>query len=89
MRRQPSGREGRGGEGELHRHPHAGRSLQEEEDDGTTSTADFEAVFLNDPGETVAAGRGSGACGKLLDGREVRVCLRLVLRRTGFTIGRR
>lgn len=49
--------------------PRAGnRGLQA---DGTTSTANFEVFFLNDPSETAAATRGVDASVKLLEGREV------------------
>ena len=53
---------GEGGE------PRSSRQLQV---DDTTSTAEFEVFFLNDPTETVAAGRGVDASVKLLEGQEV------------------
>ncbi|CAN0458052.1 unnamed protein product, partial [Ectocarpus sp. 8 AP-2014] len=38
--------------------------------DETTSEAEFEVVFINDPGETAAAERGTEASVKLLEGQE-------------------
>lgn len=62
------------GHARLRRQPgeerHLARGLQEV--DHTTSTAEFEVFFLNDPTETVAAGRGVDASVKLLEGQEVK-----------------